>query len=324
MGYVYKITNTVNNKAYIGISIHEPIKGRIKDHLSGKGNRIIANAVKKYGRDAFTYEILEADVFDEFLTRLEVAYIANYNTVAPYGYNLTYGGEVAKAVSDESRQKMSETRKGKRFSKEHRRKLSEARKGKKRKPFSAEHCRKLSEANKGKTRSAETRRKMSEAQKGKTLSAEHRCKMSEALKGRKISAEHCRKLSEANKGENNPNFGKKGEKSSMFGRKHTPETRRKISEAQKGRKYPSPSTETRRKISEANKGKTRSAETRRKMSEAQKGNQKGCLPEYVDAQEFFHSLPLNMPLREKRKLLFAKFSNISKRTIYGWVQKWSS
>ena len=26
MGYVYKITNTVNNKAYIGISVHEPDK----------------------------------------------------------------------------------------------------------------------------------------------------------------------------------------------------------------------------------------------------------------------------------------------------------
>ena len=93
MGYVYKITNTVNSKSYIGISVHEPEKRRIKAHLSGHGNRILARAVKKYGRDAFTYEILEANVFDEFLPDLEVAYIANYNTVAPHGYNLTYGGE---------------------------------------------------------------------------------------------------------------------------------------------------------------------------------------------------------------------------------------
>ena len=30
MGFVYKITNTVNGKAYIGISIHEPEKRRIR------------------------------------------------------------------------------------------------------------------------------------------------------------------------------------------------------------------------------------------------------------------------------------------------------
>lgn len=93
MGYVYKITNTINNKSYIGISIHEPEKRRIRQHLSGHGNRIIANAVKKYGKEAFVYEILEANVFDEFLPDLEVAYIAKHNTVAPNGYNLTYGGE---------------------------------------------------------------------------------------------------------------------------------------------------------------------------------------------------------------------------------------
>ena len=63
MGYVYKITNTVNQKHYIGISIHEPETGRIRDHLSGNGNRILAKAIKKYGRDAFTYEILEEGVF---------------------------------------------------------------------------------------------------------------------------------------------------------------------------------------------------------------------------------------------------------------------
>ena len=67
MGYVYKITNTINNKAYIGISIHEPEKRRIRQHLSGRGNRIIARAVKKYGKEVFTYEILEENVFDEFL-----------------------------------------------------------------------------------------------------------------------------------------------------------------------------------------------------------------------------------------------------------------
>lgn len=157
MGYVYKITNTVNGKSYIGISIHEPEKRRIRQHLSGQGNRIIANAVAKYGKDAFTYEVLEANVFDEFLPDLEVAYIANHNTVAPHGYNLNSGGDHA-IPSEETR-----------------RKISEANKGKKRKPLSDEHRRKISEANKGEKNH----------NFGKPLSAEHRRKISEAKKGKK-------------------------------------------------------------------------------------------------------------------------------------------
>ena len=96
MGYVYKITNTVNNKSYIGISIHEPTQGRIKEHLAGRGNRYLANAIKKYGKDAFTYDILEANVFPELLPDLEVAYIANFNTVASSWVSiLRYGGDHA-------------------------------------------------------------------------------------------------------------------------------------------------------------------------------------------------------------------------------------
>ena len=212
MGFVYKITNTINNKSYIGISIHEPEKDRIRKHLSGQGNRIIERAVKKYGKDAFTYEILEANVFDEFLPDLEVAYIANYNTVVPHGYNLTYGGQGGGSPSAEARRKMSEARRGKKLSEEHRRKISESGKGKKRKPY------------KRKPHSEKTRRKMSEThkRKNKTISPEHRRKISEANRGRKFSPEIRRKLSESRKGEKNHHFGKK------FSEEH----RRKISKAQ--------------------------------------------------------------------------------------------
>ena len=274
MGYVYKITNTVNGKAYIGISIHEPKKRRIKDHLSGRGNRIIANAVKKCGKDAFVYEILEANVFDEFLPDLEVAYIANYNTVVPNGYNLDSGGSHA-IPSEETRRKISEGNKGKRLS--------------------AETRRKISEGNKGKVISEETRRKLSETHK-------------KPLLGKRLSAE----------------------------------TRRKISEGNKGKVI---SEETRRKLSEAHKGKTISAKTRRKMSEAQKkrsdeisrskkraGYWKGERnpnfgnrhPDYNSAHSYFFSLPSEMPLREKRQLMYSKFLNVAKQTIRKWVQKWLS
>ena len=221
MGYVYKITNTVNNKAYIGISIHEPEKGRIKVHLSGYGNRIIARAVEKYGKDAFTYEILEANVFDEFLPDLEVAYIEKFNAVHPHGYNLTRGGTHVTHTAA-TRRKISEANKDRKLSAEHRRKISEANKGK---TPSADTRRKLSEAlrgekspNFGKKLPTNTRRKLSNAHKGKTLSESHRRKLSEAGKGKTPSADTRRKLSEAGRG-----------------RTHTVAARRKMSEAKKGK-----------------------------------------------------------------------------------------
>ena len=134
--------------------------------------------------------VLEANVFDEFLPELEVAYIANYNTVAPNGYNLTSGGDKHKKLSDETRRKISESQRGenhpnfsKSLSVETRRKISESQRGEKNHNFGKKHSevhrRKISEALKdeknhfyGKTHSAETRRKISEAQKGKNLSVE--------------------------------------------------------------------------------------------------------------------------------------------------------
>ena len=44
------------------------------------GSRLLASAIKKYGKDAFTYEILEENVFPEFLPELEVFYISKFNT----------------------------------------------------------------------------------------------------------------------------------------------------------------------------------------------------------------------------------------------------
>ena len=96
---------------------------------------------------------------------------------------------------------------------------------------------------------------------------------------------------------------------------------RKLSEANKGKKR---SEETRRKLSEAHRGeknpnfgKRFSEEHRRKLSEARR------LPEYAPAYDFFLSLPSDMSLKEKRKILSAKFPNVSRKTIGRWTRKWS-
>ena len=214
MGSIYKITNTLNGKSYIGQTIHDAEKTRIRDHLAGNGSQLVKQAIEKYGQNAFTFEILHDGIIPEFLDDLERDAIEKFNTLSPQGYNLTAGGEGG-SRSAETRRKMSEARKGKKrapFSEEHRRNISEAKKGKKRDSFSEEHRRNISEAKKGKKRknrknrgspSEETRRKMSEAKKGKKLSEETRRNISEAKKGKKrapFSKEHRRKLSEAKKG----------------------------------------------------------------------------------------------------------------------------
>ena len=188
MGSIYKITNTVNGKAYIGQTRHDAEKTRIRDHFNGHGNRILKNSVKKYGRDAFTVEILHDGIIPELLDILEIEAIAKHNTVRPAGYNLTTGGG-AGTPSEETRRKLSEAGKGripynkgvfgKRHSKETRRKISEGQKGKK---FSEETKRKISEAKEGKPISRETRSKMSESKKGKKLAPETRRKISESRK----------------------------------------------------------------------------------------------------------------------------------------------
>ena len=273
MGYVYKITNTVNQKSYIGISIYEPEKRRIRDHLTGRGNRILANAIKKYGRDAFIYEILEKDVFPEILPDLEVAYIAKFKTVRPLGYNLTTGGEIAKSLSEET-------------------------------------CRKISESNTGKKRSIETRQKMSDARKseknpnygkpawnrGEPLSTEHRKKISEAKKGIPRSKETREKLRIAN-----------------LGKRYSKEARENMGRARLGR-VP------------WNKGKKLSAVHRQKVSAALRGEKHpNRSSHYEVAHQFFSSLPSDMDLKQKRRLLLDKFSDVLHHsTIYSWIQKWNS
>ena len=174
MGYIYKITNTRNGKAYIGQTINK-LENRINGHFSRSSSPALHNAIQKYGRDAFTFEILH-ETLDIFLDDLEVAEIKRYNTLAPRGYNLTGGGNTNKVVSDKTRQKMSDAAKGRRHTLKARKKMSESHKGK---PLSSEHRKKL----KGKPRTPETCRKISTSLRGlkrKPQSPEHRMKIGEA------------------------------------------------------------------------------------------------------------------------------------------------
>ena len=94
---VYKITNTVNNKIYIGITTCS-LEYRWSKHLA-EGRRLqnskpLYRAIRKYGPEKFRIEpIATTDDLKE-LGRLEHKYIKQYNSTNPaIGYNLTPGGE---------------------------------------------------------------------------------------------------------------------------------------------------------------------------------------------------------------------------------------
>ena len=165
---IYKITNKLNGKVYIGQSID--IDTRWRQHINAKDNVAIHNAIKKYGKENFKFEVL-LECPADMLNVWERDMIALYDCISPNGYNLTEGGE-GYQCSEETRRKMSEVNKGKHLSEETKKKMSESRKGKA--PW-----------NKGKTNiySEETKKKMSDAKKGRRVSEETKIKIGNARKG---------------------------------------------------------------------------------------------------------------------------------------------
>lgn len=96
---VYKHT-APNGKVYIGITSKEP---KVRWH-GGNGyyhNEHFHNAIKKYGWDNITHEIIETDLPKDAACELEIRLIAQYNATNPkYGYNGTHGGEHFKPTAE--------------------------------------------------------------------------------------------------------------------------------------------------------------------------------------------------------------------------------
>ncbi len=103
---VYKITNNINGKQYIG-KTQRSLRTRWQQHCQ-KDSKCIAlkSAIQKYGAKTFTYEVIEEVICPLVLTQKEIEYIKNLNTMAPNGYNLTTGGEGG-LMADVVKQKLS-------------------------------------------------------------------------------------------------------------------------------------------------------------------------------------------------------------------------
>lgn len=86
---IYKIENLINGKVYIGQSVH--IERRWQEHCMDSAQSVISSAIKKYGIENFSFEVLKECTVEE-LDELEKAYIKEYGSLVPFGYNVGSGG----------------------------------------------------------------------------------------------------------------------------------------------------------------------------------------------------------------------------------------
>ena len=187
MGYIYKITNTKNNKVYIGQTTRTIVE-RYEEHLnhaSNSVNRHLYDAMNHYGAESFIVESLE-ECEDTKLSDREIYWINHYNSNdGSFGYNMTSGGEGGNTYAS-----LSEVCKQRRNAA-----IASKLSGK---PQSKELVEKRVAKLRGQKRTEEQRQRFSEAQKkrdastfarGFTVPQERRDKISQTLTGQVQSEE---------------------------------------------------------------------------------------------------------------------------------------
>ena len=217
MQRIYKITNQINGKVYIGKTIL-PIEQRLKRHfyLAGKNvNRYLYDSINKYGKENFIIELIEECEYD-LANEKEIYYIDFYKSNnKDFGYNMTIGGDGGR-MPEESLRKMIIKKTGEKLSEETKRKISEANKGripttmtneikeKIRQSLIKSGCRpptpQWSGENHpmyGKTHSEEVKQRLSEFRTGKTW---------EEINGKKSSDINKEKMSKRFSGRGNVNY----------------------------------------------------------------------------------------------------------------------
>jgi group I intron endonuclease len=200
MAFIYKITNLINGKKYIGeTTLKDPSKrwvGHLRAIHQGKGCPLLRKAVEKYGKDNFKFEVICECSLEERYEK-EKEYITSENSIVPNGYNATAGGAgggfIGKKHSEETIVKMRDSIKKvySEMSDEKRKEMYSNRKKSKGFKISEATKKKLSERMKSHTVSEETRHKVSESLKKyhssiktKAQTEETRHKISEAAKKR--------------------------------------------------------------------------------------------------------------------------------------------
>lgn len=175
---VYVAINKMDGKVYVGKTIHSLLvrkHGHLDDMRRGS-NFHFHNALRKYSPESFDWQVIDQAETEQELNEKEKYWIQFYKSFDPvFGYNLTLGGDGV-VPTEETRQKMSTSLKGKpgtflgrKHTEETKKKIGSSRLGK-RSPML------------GKKMSDGSKLKVSQARKGVSLSEEHKKKLSESLK----------------------------------------------------------------------------------------------------------------------------------------------
>jgi group I intron endonuclease len=148
---IYKATNTINGKVYIGFDSSWP--KRLKKHKidSKFKNYKFHRAIRKHGWDNFKWEVIyQSYDYEHCLKTMESHFITEYDSFTK-GYNSTLGGEGTlghkKTISEESKKKMSISQTGQIKSIETKLKISKTMSGKSKSKI---HCKNISKGQKGK------------------------------------------------------------------------------------------------------------------------------------------------------------------------------
>lgn len=88
---VYKITNIINGKCYIG-QTDKTDQRRLTQHNGYNKNRPIHIAINEYGENNFIAETLETGISESEIDERERYWIEEENSLAPNGYNVNSGG----------------------------------------------------------------------------------------------------------------------------------------------------------------------------------------------------------------------------------------
>ena len=200
--YIYKTTNILNNKIYIGKH-----KGLLKDDYVGSG-KIIKQAIKKYGKNNFKKEVLIICEDNEKANYFEKFFIQLFNSLQPNGYNITTGGDWGDTITyNPNKEKIISNMKA-----------HSARRGKTLKDNFPGHSKAISRRNTlfcknktikqmyGEQKANEMKQKYrkrtgkNNSFYGKKHTFETRQRIKDKLTGRKLSEEICKKISEGHKG----------------------------------------------------------------------------------------------------------------------------
>jgi hypothetical protein len=96
-GIIYLITNTVNNKKYVGLTV-QTLERRWKYHKEqAKANHIknsesLHSAIRKFGSESFIVEQIDSGTTKRDLEKKEILWIKKINSIVPFGYNISTGG----------------------------------------------------------------------------------------------------------------------------------------------------------------------------------------------------------------------------------------